>query len=124
MQKGGTDADDNDSYFTAEDVGNGQIAIRNLKENKYLKKPNRLIQAKSDNDCGEACHFNLVDFSSSTTSSTSGYSIYVTFLKIMFVRTLTICEDFISSNTLNFLILQIDGQHNTTCNTIPRWILY
>ena len=77
MEKGGTEAVDDDSYFVAEDVGNGEIAIRNLKENKYLKKTNRLIEAKTDSDCGDPCHFNLVDFSISTKSSTSGYSIYV-----------------------------------------------
>ena len=75
MEKGDQDADDNDSYFVAEDVGNGQIAIKNLKDNKYLKVAGKHIETKESNDCGDACHFILIDFSKRRKrSSTSGNS--------------------------------------------------
>ena len=82
LEKGDQDADDNDSYFVAEDVGNGQIAIKNLKENYYLKKHGKHIETKDEEktDCGDKCHFILIDFSNPTASSTPGNSINIAFL--------------------------------------------
>jgi hypothetical protein len=86
MEKGGQDADDNDFYFVAEDVDNGQIAIRNLKHNYYLEKAGKHIETKhnEETDCGDECHFILVDFSIATASSTSGNSINIALLLKIF----------------------------------------
>ena len=74
MEKGGQDADNDDFYFVAEDVGNGQIAIKNLKDDQYLGRAGRFIVTKGKNYCGTSCHFIFVEF------STSGNSIKTIFV--------------------------------------------
>ena len=72
MQKGGTDAANNDFYFVANDIGDGKTTIMNLKEDRYLKRRDNIISATKQT-CfgGESCYFRLVDFSSDTESGRS-----------------------------------------------------